>query len=143
MGSAGAIPAAGVRKLKHYVYLYIHPETDEVFYVGKGTGNRALAHANGNGMAPHNAIIRDLQTRGLQPRIELLIHGLETDQEAFAVEMAAIDLLGLASLSNSVKGHHSASRGRMTLGQVLTLYQQRPAVVDEPAILIRIARAFR
>jgi len=38
------LPACVTRELKYYVCLYIDPETDEVFYVGKGRRNRALAH---------------------------------------------------------------------------------------------------
>jgi hypothetical protein len=38
------IPADVARKLKYYVYLYVHPETREVFYVGKGKGRRVAAH---------------------------------------------------------------------------------------------------
>ena len=31
-------------KLKSYVYLYSHPITGEIFYVGKGKNNRVFAH---------------------------------------------------------------------------------------------------
>jgi hypothetical protein len=31
-------------KLKYYVYIYSNPKTDEIFYVGKGKGNRVFAH---------------------------------------------------------------------------------------------------
>ena len=30
--------------LGYYVYLLIDPETDQIFYVGKGIGNRIFAH---------------------------------------------------------------------------------------------------
>lgn len=32
-----------IEKLGYYVYLLIEPETDTVFYVGKGTGNHIFA----------------------------------------------------------------------------------------------------
>ena len=35
---------AVVEHLGYYVYLLIRPETDEVFYIGKGTGNRIFTH---------------------------------------------------------------------------------------------------
>ena len=38
------IPPAVARKLGHYVYLYVDPTDDSVFYVGKGKNGRALAH---------------------------------------------------------------------------------------------------
>lgn len=31
-------------QLGYYVYLLIDPQTDKVFYVGKGTGDRIFAH---------------------------------------------------------------------------------------------------
>jgi hypothetical protein len=31
-------------KIGYYVYLLIDPRTSEVFYVGKGVGNRCFAH---------------------------------------------------------------------------------------------------
>mgnify|MGYP000848093553 CR=1 FL=1 len=33
-----------IHELKYYVYIYSHPITDEIFYVGKGKGNRAFSH---------------------------------------------------------------------------------------------------
>jgi uncharacterized protein len=33
-----------VEKLGYYVYLLVDPQTDRVFYVGKGTGGRCFSH---------------------------------------------------------------------------------------------------
>ncbi|QEY21607.1 hypothetical protein D0S48_13550 [Psychrobacillus sp. AK 1817] len=33
-----------INKLKYYVYIYSDPETEEIFYVGKGIGNRVFSH---------------------------------------------------------------------------------------------------
>ena len=32
------------KELKSYVYLYIDPRNDEIFYVGKGNNNRCFSH---------------------------------------------------------------------------------------------------
>ena len=136
------LPACVTRELKYYVYLYIDPQTNKVFYVGKGKGNRALSHLDGKGKSPHAAVIRKLRKRGLRPRVEILIHGLKDERTALAVEMAAINLLGVDALTNAVHGHHSARQGRMSLDQVLSLYQRKPAKIVEPAILIRINRLY-
>jgi hypothetical protein len=32
--------------LKYYVYIYMDPDTKEIFYVGKGKGNRVFSHLN-------------------------------------------------------------------------------------------------
>jgi len=131
------------RELGYYVYLYVNPETDQVFYVGKGKGNRALSHADGAGAQEHAKVIRKLRRKGLTPRVEILSHGLKSEEAAHAVEAAAIDLLGLDNLANTVRGHGSSRRGRMTLDQVMSLYQRKPATIKEPAILIRINRLYR
>ena len=137
------LPSCVTRELGHYVYLYVDPETKKVFYVGKGKGNRMLSHASGRGKTRHDAVIRKLRRRRLKPQVEVLIHGLKSEEEALAVEMAAIDLLGLENLTNEVGGHHSSRRGRMSLDQLIALYQRKKADIREPVILIRIARAYR
>ena len=38
------IAPAVARKLGYYVYLYVNPIDESIFYVGKGKGGRALAH---------------------------------------------------------------------------------------------------
>lgn len=38
------LPPGVGEQLGHYVYLYVDPRTGEPFYVGKGVGNRILAH---------------------------------------------------------------------------------------------------
>ena len=131
-------PASVTRKLKHYVYLYINPETDNVFYVGKGTGSRAFSHLDGTGDSSVAKMIRKLRRRRQEPRIDILIHGLKNREIALAVKMATIDALEVDSLANVVHGHNSASRGRMSVDQVLLLHQHKPVKIDEPAILIRI-----
>jgi len=121
------LPRCVTRELGYYVYLYVDPETEKVFYVGKGKGNRMLAHVGRKG----------------KTRVEVLIHGLKNERESLAVEMAAIGLLGLESLANKVHGHYSSRRGRMSLDELIALYQSKKANIREPAILIRIARAYR
>lgn len=141
--SLGRFSPAVCRALGYYVYLYLRPDTGEVFYVGKGKGNRALDHIDGRGPTPHDAIVRELELKKLKPVVEILIHGLATEKEAFAVEMAAIDLLGLNKLTNRVHGHEKKQRGRMPLEKIRCLYDSPPADITEPAILIRIAQAYR
>jgi len=143
MGEIRRFPQAVAKHLGYYVYLYVSPETGEPFYVGKGRGNRALCHVAGEGDTPHDEVIRDLRKRGIEPRVEILIHGLEDESTALAVEMAAIDLLKLEKLSTCVHGHHSRRRGRMSLEQIMALYQRKQVDITEPAILIRIARKYR
>ncbi len=139
----GSLPQSVGKQLGWYVYIYVDPESGIVFYVGKGKGTRALSHLRGDGDSRLNRTLRDLRNRGLEPRVEFLIHGLRDEETAFEVEMAAINLLGLESLTNDVHGRHSSQRGRMTIDQVRSLYLRRPATITDPVILIRVARLFR
>jgi hypothetical protein len=45
----------------HYVYLYIHPKTDNIFYVGRGKGNRAFQHLKDEAETEKTAIIKELK----------------------------------------------------------------------------------
>ena len=46
MSHTQEFPRFVIEKLDYYVYLLIDPETNQVFYVGKGVGNRIFAHIN-------------------------------------------------------------------------------------------------
>ena len=54
------------RKVGHYVYLYIDPETEDVFYVGKGRGNRAFTHLEDD--SEHEKVKRIRHLRSTGPR---------------------------------------------------------------------------
>jgi hypothetical protein len=136
------LPRGVCRQLRYYVYLYVNPLNNEVFYVGKGKGNRALSHLDGCGKAEHAKTIRKLRRSGVTPRVEILAHGFRSQKEAHAVETAAIDLIGLEGLANTVRGRRSRRYGRMPLEQVMSLYQSKPARIKEPVVLIRISRAY-
>ena len=57
------IPPAVARKLGNYVYLYSNPLDDSIFYVGKGRGNRALAHLNANERKEISKKIEEIRAR--------------------------------------------------------------------------------
>ena len=131
------------RELGYYVYLYVHPETNEVLYVGKGKGSRVLSHVRGSHNARHAKALRALKRKGLLPRIDILVHGLRSEETANAVEAAVIDAIGLDQLTNAVRGWQSRRRGRMSLDHCIGLYGHKPARIREPSILIRINRLYR
>jgi len=135
-------PKAVAGKLRYYVYLYIDPETNEVFYVGKGKGNRCFSHLDPKSNSPVGPILTEMRKRGIEPRIELLAHGLKNETAALAVEGAVIDLLGLDGLANQIRGQHPDHLGRMRLEEVMAIHQRRPAKIEHKVILIRINRLY-
>ncbi len=127
------IPPSVASKLRHYVYVYVDPSDETVFYVGKGKGSRAIAHMDSSKVRRSKA----------KPRIDILVHGLPDEKTAFAVESAAIDLIGIRNLANTVRGHGGRQFGRTPLEQLVAQYTKRKVEIKVPAILIRINKLYR
>jgi hypothetical protein len=130
-------------KLGYYVYLYVDPRDGKVFYIGKGKGERCLDHLFEDDDYPKVKRIRDIFAAGLEPRIEMLAHGLRTEQEAYNIEAAAIGLLGLENLTNRVVGKDSLRFGRKRLSELEGYYAAKPVKITDPVILIRINQLYR
>jgi hypothetical protein len=130
-------------KLGHYVYLYVDPRDGKVFYIGKGKGERCLDHLFEDDDHPKVKRIRDIFAAGLEPRIEMLAHGLRTEQEAYNIEAAAIGLLGLENLTNRVVGKDSLRFGRKGLSELEGYYAAKPVNITDPVILIRVNQLYR
>jgi hypothetical protein len=143
MRSIPNIPPAVARKLGYYVYLYVNPLDDAVFYVGKGKRGRALAHLDADEKREISHRIQEIQSAGAEPKIEILAHALPDADSALRIEAAAIDLLGLDNLANAVRGRHATKFGRMRIDELVAHYTRRRATIKEPAILIRINRTYR
>jgi hypothetical protein len=132
-----------IKELKYYVYVYSNPLTDEIFYVGKGKGNRVFSHLTEASESEKVKYLNDLAQQGLKPKIEILSHGLENSEIALKIESSIIDLLGIKNLTNRQKGFKSATFGRMTVNQIKSTYNKQQVEIVEPSILIRINQAFR
>jgi hypothetical protein len=130
-------------ELKYYVYIYSNPITDEIFYVGKGKGDRVFSHLSEESESEKVKYLSDLKLKNLKPKIEILIHGIEDEATALRVEAAIIDLIGINKLTNLQSGWRSASFGRMTLKQIISTYSKQEVEVIEPSIFIRINQKFR
>ena len=139
-------PSFVIEKLDYYVYLLLEPETRQVFYVGKGKGNRIFFHINAalKDEAPSDKLdkIRAIRASGLEVNHIVHRHGL-TEKEAFEVEAALIDFIGLSGLTNQVQGYNSDDRGRMTVAEVISKYQAPIAEITEPVILITVNRLYQ
>lgn len=97
----------------YYVYALIDPRSNDVFYIGKGTGNRVFSHEieSGKTSAAEKEKIRriqDIEKSGLSVKRIMINWGL-SEQEAFASESSLINLFHFIpgnQLTNIVAGHH-------------------------------------
>lgn len=129
-------------RLGFYVYLYVDPVDNSVFYVGKGKNGRALVHLKADERQVIAKRIQKIRAGGMEPRIEILAHGLSNEKTALKVEAAAIDLLGMENLANAVRGH-GIQFGRLPFEEVVAHYTRKEAKIREPSILIRINQVYR
>ncbi|MFZ2037091.1 MAG: hypothetical protein WAU62_09275 [Dehalococcoidales bacterium] len=139
-------PKYVTERIGYYVYILSEPETGEVFYVGKGTGNQIFAHVRQTIKNPVKSDklerIREIQAKGLEVKHEILRHGL-TDKEAFEVEAAVIDFINVSNLTNKVVGHDAENRGRMTIPGIIAVYGAEPIEIKEPVIIIVPNKLFK
>ena len=136
------MPPAMAARLGHYVYLYLDPDSKEPLYVGKGKGKRILAHLAADGDDPKGRRMRELREAGRQPELRFLRHGL-SEEEAFLVEAATIDAIGLDRLVNKVVGHGSRARGAMSFEQLRATFVTEDVEIADPVVMIRVSRSFR
>ena len=129
-------------RLKSYVYLYIDPRNGEVFYVGKGKGNRLFSHLDDKSDTEICEKISEIRSEGLEPQIDLLRYGI-TDSQAILVKSAIIDLIGKSNLTNRVSGNHTRSFGRITSHELINMLAAEPVKVRHKVILITINQLYR
>ena len=132
-----------IQKIKYYVYLLSDPRTDEIFYVGKGKGNRVFSHLNDSSINDKTKKIKDIRSAGKEPKIEFLVHGVKDEITIKKVESAIIDLIGKNKLTNKVGGYESTDFGRMDLAQITAKYSSKKAEITESALLIKLSDTFR
>lgn len=138
------------KELKYYVYAYFKPNEQYPFYIGKGKGNRVFSHLvdaqkiclanteeSESNFNDKLQIIIKLLKSGVEPRIEILYHGLD-EKEAQVAEAIAIDLFSKDSLTNIQRGYHAREFGRGDINSIIMRYDSEEVTIDEKAILIKI-----
>lgn len=96
-----------------YVYALIDPRNNQVFYIGKGIGNRVFSHEIESGKSPKSEKaklkrIQEIEAAGFDVK-RIIVNWSMTESEAFAAEAALINMLSFLSadmLTNAVAGHH-------------------------------------
>lgn len=139
-------PPSVIEEIGYYVYFLIDPEAHQVFYIGKGVGNRVFAHANAaiTHATPSEKLdrIRAIHAKGQVVEYVIHRHGL-TEKEAFEVEAVLIDYIGIDTLTNQVQGFNSDDRGRMNVIDIIAKYAAPEVTISEPVLLITINRLYR
>lgn len=136
-------PSSIHKDLKSYVYLYIDPRNGEIFYVGKGKGDRCFSHLVEDSEKEKVKRIREIRSDGLQPRIEIVIHGIEDDETVKRIEASIIDCFNIDNLTNIQRGYHSKEFGRMSVEQIIATYQAEIVIVKHPVIAFKLNATFR
>lgn len=98
--------------MKYYVYQLIDPRSNTVFYVGKGTGDRAYKHnqfKDGNNNFYKDSIIKQLHQQGLEPTVEIVEH-FASEKDAYDYEDKLIETIGIDNLTNITEGSRPPSK---------------------------------
>ena len=96
-----------------YVYALIDSRNNQVFYIGKGIGNRVFSHEIESEKSPKSEKaklkrIQEIEAAGFDVN-RVIVNWSMTESEAFAAEAALINMLSFLSadmLTNAVAGHH-------------------------------------
>lgn len=135
-----------IEQLDYYVYFLQDPRTAEIFYVGKGVGNRVFNHLDcaieTDGVTEKLDKIREIVRAGKKVNHYILRHGLD-EQTAFEIEASLIDFVGMKNLSNLQCGHYSNDYGIKTAEEIAAIYEAEELSTTESAIMININRLYR
>ena len=143
-----------VEQISWYVYALQDPRDRKIFYIGKGKGNRVFAHAidaRAEGLSEVSQkieLIQAIHQAGKEVNTFIVRHGIPTEEQAYMVESALIDLCylldpnvdnSLFQIKNIVKGHHYQDLGTMTTGSINALYDAEDCPeITEAVMLFKI-----
>lgn len=128
-----------MQKNEYYVYVYIHPDTGDCFYVGKGKGKRDTSHLREvlNSKNPRKKTqkekffyLYDLVNSGKIPIIKRVIENL-TEKDSLVIETLLIDFYGLSDdggqlLNKKSKTLFSKALSYSISDSLKTFYSENP-----------------
>lgn len=141
-----------IESIGHYIYCLVDPSNMEIFYIGKGNGNRIFAHLNEAIKSPQKndklEQIRRIRKNDKEPLHFVIRHGLSSEEEALMIESVLLDFVRLnesyiLSIKNLVRGHKSREMGIKTIEDLYHQYGAVEVTVDEPALVIVINKHFK
>ncbi|QXC32227.1 GIY-YIG nuclease family protein [Aeromonas sp. FDAARGOS 1409] len=111
------LPAMDPVLFPYYVYVLIDPANSEVFYVGKGQGERVNSHwaearraldKGESSEGPKQTRLTQIANSGQEP-VQLVVGRYETEVEALSVEATLINwMYGFDALTNLNRGYRNA-----------------------------------
>lgn len=138
-----------IEKLGFYVYGLIDPDTDKIFYIGKGTGNRVFMHVKDAIEGDESSLklnkIRDILSQNKIVNHIILRSGLK-ENEAFEIESTLIDYVNYFNNGslNAVSGKHSDDRGIMRTDEIIRKYNAKDLrEFHHPLICININQNYK
>lgn len=142
-----------IEKINYYIYCLVDPRNQNIFYIGKGIGNRVFQHAQGALTCKTNendkiSLINDIHKDGLEPLCYILRHNIKEEKQALEYEALAIDLLSIVKpnqqpLTNIQGGTHSSEKGLMSLSELKHIYDPQELKTDLPVVLITINKNYK
>lgn len=144
-----------IMNIGFYVYALIDPRDKNVFYIGKGKGNRIFNHVSGalddETSTDKLELIREILNQGYGVEHYVIRHDL-TEQIAFEVECALIDILtdprtnlsGHSKITNTQSGHKSYNRGFMSVEEIKMRYEAEELTeISDPVVIININAQYK
>jgi len=144
------IPAEVAEAIGSYVYALRDPRDNQVFYVGKGQGDRVLSHIHEAGLNPTSERaklkrIHEIEADGRHVE-HLFVRTHLNSEEALTIEQSVIDAYKAAgvSLTNLIKGHDSSTYGLASVETVVAELSALPAPGStEPTLFFVINKSWR
>ena len=120
-----------IEEIGYYVYALVNPKNKNIFYIGKGSGNRCFQHLKNNpkGNIKISKTLRGLKDENFIPSIDILRYGL-SEAGALDVEAGIIDSIGLQNLTNEVRGHN-IEKGRIKADDLNRLLGGKTLNIEE------------
>jgi len=98
--------------MKYYVYQLLDPNSNQPFYIGKGSGNRAWTHnefKDRNKNPYKDRYIKKLHRQGKKPIVDIVKY-FNDETEAYMYEEQLTESIGLDKLTNIALGARPPSK---------------------------------